>query len=92
MKHKVRNLREGSRSGNWIQHWKDATGITDPGECHNVDCHEKATVGGHVQRVDANDNTWYIVPICQSCNCQRGAEMTVEGPLVGCVDPSNIIK
>jgi hypothetical protein len=93
MVYKVRNLQEGSRPGNWIRYWEDATGLP-AGKCHRVDCldnHPDATDGAHVQLVDANDRSWYIVPLCHRCNCQYGEVFYVTGPLVSATDPKVIL-
>ena len=29
-------------------------------------------VGGHVQKLDSSDKSWYIYPICDSCNKEPG--------------------
>lgn len=86
----VHNLQEGSRPGNWIKYWEDATG-QKAGFCHKVGCLSMATDGAHVQLSNSNDFRWWIVPLCHHCNCQFGAEFTVKGPLVSATDPSVIL-
>lgn len=88
--YRVRNLQEGSRSGNWIKYWEDATG-QDATYCHKVGCLSKATDGAHVQLVNSTNRKWYIVPLCHVCNCQRGQELTVSGPLVSVTDSKDIL-
>ena len=93
MTYRVRNLREGSRTGNWIKYWEKATGLP-AGSCHRVDCpcnHPLATDGAHVQLVDYPSNKWYIVPLCHYCNCQRGEVFYVRGPLVSVTDSNDIL-
>lgn len=93
MTYRVRNLREGSRPGNWIRYWENATGLP-AGSCHRVDCpcnHPLATDGAHVQLVDYPSNKWYIVPLCHYCNCQHGEVFYVRGPLVSVTDPNDIL-
>lgn len=88
--HKVHNLKEGSRPGNWKEYWEKATGLKAD-KCHRVDCGStKNIVGGHVQLDDPKDDRWWIVPLCQSCNSQHGAHFSVYGPLVSVTD-SNVI-
>jgi len=77
----VHNLKEGSRDGNWIRFWEEMTGMS-AANCRVIGCSSKATDGAHVQLDNPNNDKWYIVPICHSCNCQRGAHVTVWGPLV----------
>ena len=40
--------------------------------CSNLDCSNEddnpALVGGHVKKVDTDDNSWYITPLCHKCN------------------------
>ena len=91
--YKVRNLQEGSRPGNWIRYWENATGLS-AGNCHRRDCPNypaKATDGSHVQLVDYPTNKWYIVPLCHDCNCKPGAVFYVTGPLVSVTDPKDIL-
>ena len=90
MVYKVRNLQEGSRPGNWIKYWEDATGLK-ASTCHKIGCSEKATDGAHVQLVGSENRKWYIVPLCHTCNCQRGAEFSVTGPLVSVTNPKDIL-
>lgn len=90
MIYKVRNLREGSRDGNWIKYWENATGLK-ASLCKNTRCYKSATDGAHVQLVNSSNNKWYIVPLCHVCNCQFGQELTVSGPLVSVTDPRDIL-
>ena len=86
----VHNLQEGSRPGNWIKYWENATGLKAY-NCHKVGCFKKATDGGHVQQSNSSDHRWWIVPLCQQCNCQFGAEFSVTGPLVSLTNPKDIL-
>lgn len=88
--YRVHNLKEGGRSGNWLEYWKRATG-KNAYLCHKVDCYQLETDGAHVQLDAPNDNRWYIVPLCHRCNCQFGEHFMVEGPLVSVTDPSVIL-
>lgn len=83
--YKVKNLREGSRPGNWIKFWKDALELDDDVivKCHYYGCSEKATDGAHVIMAGSNtSDKWYIVPLCHEHNCKFGEEFYVTGPLV----------
>ena len=95
MIYKVHNLQEGSRPApagyrSWIDYWEKATGLK-ASTCHVLGCNEQATDGAHVQLVNSSDKRWYIVPMCQPHNCQHGANLFVEGPLVSATDPSVIL-
>lgn len=85
----VHNLQEHHRLGNWLEFWKNATGIKTP-LCHSLFCSEVATDGAHVQLDDPNNHNWYVVPLCHKHNCQFGAHFYVCGPLVP-VNPMNEI-
>lgn len=92
MRYNVHNLQEGSRSGNWLAYWENAVGHKAQ-RCHNVNCYSTQNlVGAHVQLDSPNDNRWWIVPLCQSCNCKHGEHFEVEGPLVWVENPSVILK
>lgn len=88
--YKVHNLKEGSRNGNWLAYWENATEI-EANRCHKLGCTQHATDGAHVQLDDSNDKRWYVVPLCHKCNCQFGEHFLVEGPLVSVTDPSVIL-
>ena len=76
----------------WIEFWEKATG-EEARICHRVGCYSTQNlVGAHVQLDDPNDDRWWIVPLCQSCNCKRGGHFTVEGPLVWTEDPTVILR
>ena len=92
--YKVHNLRENSRPRDWLDYWEKAT-EQKAGNCHRIDClngsNEPATDGAHVQLDTANDDRWWIVPLCHKCNCQFGAHFSVRGPLVSVTDPNVIL-
>lgn len=47
--------------------WLDSTNHTSLGICRC--CGKKlAAVGGHVIKDDSLDRSWYITPLCSSCN------------------------
>lgn len=81
MSYHVKNLEEGSRKGNWLEHWENQTN-QKAGICHKIGCYALATDGAHVKLVDSHNDNWYIVPLCHKCNCQFGESFSVEGPLV----------
>lgn len=89
---KVRNVNGSGRfpapSGysTWLEYWEDKAGMT-ASVCGAYGCNRKDLVGAHVQKVGGYDNSWYITPICKSCN-QRTDEFEVYFPLVPV--PSNL--
>ena len=94
IQHIVKNLRQGKSSvppgySSWLDYWEKKTGIKT-GFCHRSGCFQTATDGAHVQIVNGG-NEWYIVPLCHSCNMDRGASFAVNGPLVP-VNPDYPIK
>lgn len=93
MRYRVHNLQEGSREGNWLHYWEQATG-EKARKCHRVGCYSTQNlVGAHVQLDGSNNNDkWWIVPLCQSCNCRHGEHFEVDGPLVWVENPSVILK
>ena len=88
MRYKVKNLHGTSgrlpQNGNsWLEYWERATGLR-ASRCHYVGCSTVGRhnlVGAHVKKAGVNDNSWYIVPLCNSCNHVE-TEFWVEGPLV----------
>jgi hypothetical protein len=55
-----------SPSGSWLKDWEKHK-IRKDQKCSNINCPNKAEVGGHVKKV-GSDNSQYIIPICSSCN------------------------
>ncbi len=51
----------------WLTHLENFSGIKR-GYCSKGACLAKATLGAHVQKVDPNDSSWYIIPLCAACN------------------------
>jgi len=79
---KVRNLEEKPSSPNcecnsWIEHWKINSG-KKVGICSALNCSNEAEVGGHIQKRNCGDDSWYIIPICKSCNGKLGQEYEVK--------------
>jgi hypothetical protein len=78
---KVKNLKEESRKpscgcGTWIHHWEKGSG-KKKGDCCGTNCPNDADRGGHVQKKDVNDDSWYIIPICAKHNNQFGKEFSI---------------
>ena len=52
--YEVHNLREGGKSGNWLEYWEKTT-RTKANRCHKIGCTRPATDGAHVQLDNPND-------------------------------------
>jgi hypothetical protein len=76
----VRNLNStsnnGCRCGSWLEHWARHGGKS-AFFCSTYGCPNIATVGGHVQKDDAHDRAWYVVPLCASCSSKQGGELAI---------------
>ena len=89
---KVKNINGSSRfpapSGykSWLEYWEKQTGrrVT---YCGSANCYGTDLVGAHVQKAEGSDKTWYITPLCKSCN-QRSDTFEVYSTLVPV--PSNL--
>lgn len=78
---KVKNLHNTSGRvpngySSWKDYWQKKKGYW-PKFCSVNDCLELATLGGHVKKVGASDNSWYIVPLCSKHNNDHDAEFFV---------------
>jgi len=62
--------------GTWIRHW-EKNSKQSVKKCCALACFSKATDGGHVQRKDIKENSWFIIPLCHDCNVQFGKEFDV---------------
>ena len=92
---KVKNVNGSSRFGSpsgytsWLEYWEDKSG-KKAWRCSAIDCHKTGRwnlVGAHVQKANSYDQSWYIVPLCTSCN-NRTDEFYVDETLVPV--PSNL--
>ncbi|MDR0834324.1 MAG: hypothetical protein LBN93_09115 [Candidatus Symbiothrix sp.] len=69
---KVRNLKDTANEipsgyGSWIAYWESQKG--EATYCHRVGCSTTVDLeGAHVQKVSMHDRSWYIVPLCHTCN------------------------
>jgi len=67
----------------WLQHWRNFSTLPMPSQCPGLSCRELAEVAVFVQRGDAQDNGWYIVPLCkQHSQSQLALEISSFTPLV----------
>ncbi len=90
----VKNISGSSRFSkpkgysSWLDYWIAQKGYT-PRICSANDCNNKTgLVGAHVQKAYSTDASWYIVPLCTSCN-QRTDTFDVNANLLVPV-PSNL--
>lgn len=68
--------------GSWIAHWENIAGLK-AFVCMAEGClGTKDLVGAHVQKDVANDNSWYICPLCNAHNQANGVLEVPEGSLV----------
>lgn len=70
----------------WLEYWKEQTG-QNAFICSADSCLGTDLVGAHVQKAYGSDKSWYIVPLCSSCN-QRTDTFNVSATLVPV--PSNL--
>lgn len=78
---KVKNINGTSQNtckcGSWLDHWKNFSGQTLPSYCPEERCLGKPEVGAHVQKDNSSDASWYIIPLCKSCNAKTGQTLTI---------------
>lgn len=77
---KVRNINGTSDNecacGSWLKHWENGS-RKKAGGCSAWLCSNPAVVGAHVQKEDAWDKSWYILPFCEDHNARRGESVDV---------------
>lgn len=89
---KVKNVIGSSRFpapkgyDSWLDYWEKQSHqrVT---YCGTAGCLGKDLVGAHVQKAESSDKSWYITPLCKSCN-QRTDTFEVYTTLVPV--PSNL--
>lgn len=78
---KVKNINGTSdnacKCDNWLDHWKRFSGRQLPPFCPENTCSQKPEVGGHVQKDNPADNSWYIMPLCKMHNSKKGGDLDV---------------
>jgi hypothetical protein len=81
----VRNLNGTSSNscncGSWLNHWFRHSGKIAT-SCAVVGCKNPPAVGGHVQKSSLFDMSWYIAPLCSSCNAKWGQTLNLYDDLV----------
>lgn len=89
---KVKNVNGSGRYSapngysSWLEYWEDKTG-KKVSICGASGCNNKDLVGAHVQKANSTDKSWYVTPLCRSCN-GRTDEFDVYWDLVPV--PSNL--
>lgn len=89
---KVKNVIGSSRFSaptgysSWLEYWEKQTGKSTT-ICGASGCSNKNLVGAHVIKANSTDKSYYITPLCSSCN-QRDDEFDVFWQLVPV--PSNL--
>ncbi len=72
---KVRNINgttdNSCKCGSWLDHWKRFSGQPVPSYCPEVNCHNRPSVGAHVQKAGDYSDKWYIVPLCYTHNSSK---------------------
>ncbi|HAD81758.1 MAG: hypothetical protein A2509_10730 [Candidatus Edwardsbacteria bacterium RIFOXYD12_FULL_50_11] len=80
MAKKVRNINgtpyNTCSCGSWLAHWEKYSGRIAV-YCSEAGCANQAEAGGHVLRVGANDDNWYIIPLCAEHNSLTGRAIEV---------------
>jgi hypothetical protein len=78
---KVKNINGTSdnacKCGSWLKHWLNYSGQSLPNYCPEKSCTNKPEVGAHVQKDSANDSSWYIIPLCKTCNAKYGQAIEI---------------
>ncbi|HDU8491122.1 TPA: hypothetical protein RG418_002112 [Aeromonas hydrophila] len=78
---KVKNIKGTSdntcKCGSWLKHWEKYSD-TKAGLCVEKGCMSEATVGAHVRKDSTTDQSWYIIPLCDSHN-KEADEMELFG-------------
>ena len=72
-------------SASWLEWWKKKTGKSCF-FCSNISCVRASALGGHVQKDAADDDHWYIVPLCDACNQLTSSFSVPESDLVRLTD------
>lgn len=64
------------KCGSWLNHWEKLS-RTSPRWCAQVACMKEAKHGAHVLRADSVISKWFIIPLCEAHNAQRGEQLYV---------------
>ena len=78
---KVKNINGISDStcncASWLDHWRKFCGQPLPLFCPEATCSSRPEVAAHVQKDNATDSNWYIVPLCKKHNAETGKSLTI---------------
>ncbi len=76
---KVRNINGADASdphcGTWLQHWLRYSRQPLPRFCVEAECPRHPTTGALVQKEDAGDDGWYVVPLCEVHSALKGQSL-----------------
>ncbi len=74
---------DACKCGDWLKHWQNFSVLPLPLHCPELLCRERAEVASFVQRSDAADTSWYIVPLCKQHSRSKVAlEISSFTPLI----------
>lgn len=79
----VKNLNGTSdnqcKCGSWIKHYAQFSDFDEMKIllCSVIDCKNPSLIGGHVQKVNDENNHWYIVPLCKTCNGNKNHDFEI---------------
>ena len=77
---RVRNLNEqtpNKYSGAKLLAFWDKFSRQTAYRCFVKGCTNKCSVGGRVQKDNAVDKTWYVIPLCDDCNKKTGQNLDI---------------
>jgi hypothetical protein len=60
----------------WLDHWEKFSGQS-LSFCVVENCNQKDLVGAHIQKDNANDRNWYIIPLCKAHNGETGGSLAI---------------
>jgi len=76
--------------GSWLAHWerygRPSEAFRRRRSCAVATCDQPVEVGGHIQKEVleglgpygmVGDASWYVLPLCATCNRQQGARLVV---------------
>jgi hypothetical protein len=90
---RVKNLggtARGDQGSNWLAFWERSS-AQNAFMCFGAGCINTPSVGGLVQKEDAGDGKWYVVPLCRQCG--KAPELDIwELALLVCANESDALK
>jgi hypothetical protein len=77
---RVKNLNQAAgpkcSSGSWLALWERVCG-QNAFLCFVKDCINRPSTGGLVQKDNATDGDWYVVPLCRHCSEKTGQDLEI---------------